>query len=116
MITKNLRIFATIFMITLLGFSVSASAEEINISSFRNVVAGSSENTKVQQVNLTTTIVGGWQNINDEWYYFKSDGTIQKGWFNDSGAWYYFGQNGIMQHDTTIDGCYLNHSGKWVIN
>ncbi|KRL26185.1 hypothetical protein FD27_GL001323 [Limosilactobacillus frumenti DSM 13145] len=41
----------------------------------------------------------GWQNINDNWYFFDNNGTARTGWFQSpaSGYWYYFNQDGAAQ-------------------
>lgn len=56
----------------------------------------------------------GWSNIDGQWYYFGSDGYMKTGWINDADSWYYLKADGTMAHDCTIDGCYLNSSGKWI--
>lgn len=56
----------------------------------------------------------GWSNIGGQWYYFDSNGYMKTGWFNDGGSWYYLKSDGTMAHDCTIDGCYLDSSGKWI--
>lgn len=61
----------------------------------------------------------GWRNFYGQWYYFYSDGYVATGWQKLGGSWYYFDKNnylyngGKMQHDTIIDGCYLNSNGVW---
>lgn len=39
----------------------------------------------------------GWQKINNEWYYFNSDGIRQVGWQKIGNYWYHFDSNGIRQ-------------------
>ncbi|OOM16039.1 hypothetical protein [Clostridium saccharobutylicum] len=61
----------------------------------------------------------GWKNINETWYYFYSNGYVATGWQRLDGNWYYFhkgslySNGGDMQHDTIIDGYYLNSNGVW---
>ncbi len=38
----------------------------------------------------------GWKNINNNWYYFESDGKMKTGWLKDSGNWYCFADDGHM--------------------
>ncbi|GEP63143.1 hypothetical protein CBE01nite_09110 [Clostridium beijerinckii] len=57
--------------------------------------------------------VTGWKYIDNDWYYFNSDGVIRSGWVNDNGNWYFCYAHGQMAHDTTIDGYYLNSDGAW---
>lgn len=54
----------------------------------------------------------GWSNIGGQWYYFGSDGYMKIDWVNDGGSWYYFKTDVTMAYDCTIDGCYLDDSGK----
>ncbi|MDU6543065.1 MBL fold metallo-hydrolase [Clostridium sp.] len=56
----------------------------------------------------------GWSNIGGQWYYFGSDGYMKTGWINEDGSWYYLKADGTMAHDCTIDGRYINGSGKWI--
>ena len=41
----------------------------------------------------------GWNQKNDEWYYYKSDGTMAIGWEQVGGTWYYFNNSGVMKTD-----------------
>lgn len=39
----------------------------------------------------------GWQNIDDNWYYYKEDGTMALEWLLDNGKYYYFNpETGIL--------------------
>lgn len=60
----------------------------------------------------------GWRQIDGKWYYFYSDGYAAKGWQKINDNWYYFDTDsyfggGAMEHDTIIDGYYLNSNGVW---
>ncbi|WP_294155513.1 hypothetical protein [uncultured Clostridium sp.] len=49
-----------------------------------------------------------------DWYYFDENGAMATGWRYLGGNWYYFNiYSGIMEHDTYIDGYYLDHNGVW---
>lgn len=75
-----------------------------------------------------------WEKIDGAWYHFDANGWMQTGWiyiennwyYLDSsgrrceGGWqwigsncYYFNSNGKMACNTTIDGSYVDSSGKW---
>ena len=41
----------------------------------------------------------GWNQKGDEWYYYKSDGTMAIGWEQVGGTWYYFNNSGVMKTD-----------------
>ncbi len=36
-----------------------------------------------------TMVSGGWELINNNWYYFNNDGAMRTGWLNWNGDWYY---------------------------
>lgn len=101
----------TMLMITCVGFS--ASAEELNITSFRNQVVGTNSNVNIVNMNVTKQI--GWKKVNDLWCYFDSFGEKQTGWLKDNGKWYYLDQSGIMLHDTIVDGYRLGSAGTWIV-
>ncbi|AQR97773.1 MBL fold metallo-hydrolase [Clostridium saccharoperbutylacetonicum] len=42
------------------------------------------------------SVVIGWKQIDDNWYYFNSDGIMQTGWINNNGT-YYLDDSGVMQ-------------------
>ena len=55
----------------------------------------------------------GWIYIKNNWYYLGSNGKrCEGGWIWISGECYYFHSNGKMACDTTIDGKYVDSSGK----
>ncbi|MFT8349195.1 hypothetical protein [Clostridium saccharoperbutylacetonicum] len=114
---KNKIVISVIALgMILSGGSASASAEEIQIASFRNIVTGTSNSN----VNITATTMKvehkfGWQkNTDGSWNYYNSEGLKQIGWFNDNGIWYYFDKDGIMLHDISIDGYTLGSTGAWI--
>jgi len=100
--------------VMIFGISISASAEDIQIGNFRNIVAGANSNIFTE--NLEVKKLQGWQNDRKgDWYYYEQDGTMKTGWFLDTdGHWYYFDKSGIMLHDTTVEGCYLGSNGIWI--
>lgn len=112
--SNKVKLVVSICLLTMTCLSVSASAEELNIPTFRNVVAGSTNKGKALATNLDMQRKIGWQNINGSWYYYKNDGTKSTGWLNDNGIWYYLDKNGTMLHDTVVDGCVLSSSGLWI--
>lgn len=59
--------------------------------------------------------------LSNDWYYYKSDGSIAKGWNLIDGKWYYFRLSndsdlcGAMYHDSfSPDGYYLGSDGALV--
>ena len=48
---------------------------------------------------------------NDKIYYFNESGVMQTGWVQDNGKWYYFDQSGYMEHNTIVDGYYIDSNG-----
>lgn len=103
-----------VFAIMAIGTISASAAEEINIGTFRNVIAGSQASNNIVSTKLSTQNSTGWRKINDSWYYFNANGKMQIGWFNDNGAWYYFNSDGTMAHDTTIDNFKLASNGAWI--
>ena len=56
----------------------------------------------------------GWRNINNQWYYFGSDGYMKTGWINNNGTWYYLNESGDMKTGWLYNGglwYYLDNSG-----
>ena len=65
----------------------------------------------------------GWKNINNQWYYFGSDGYMKTGWINVNGTWYYLNESGDMKTGWLYTGglwYYLDNSGAmrtgWINN
>ena len=56
------------------------------------------------------TIVQGWKNISDIWYYFNSNGKMNTGWISDNGIWYYNNNSGEMEKET---GEFAKMKGEW---
>lgn len=52
----------------------------------------------------TNSLLTGWQQINNEWYYINSDYTMATGWIQIDGKWFYLDPN---------DGCILK---GWIQN
>lgn len=46
------------------------------------------------------------------WWYSEGN-SWATGWRQIDGKWYYFNTSGYMEHDTTIDGYYLDSTGAW---
>jgi len=49
----------------------------------------------------------GWKTIDNNWYYFGSDGYMKTGWVNDGGKWYYTASSGAMQTG------WVSNNGSW---
>lgn len=78
----------------------------------------------------------GFKKINEDTYYFQSNGYVKTGWLLNNGVWYYFNKDGIMQtgwsgpgrqyyfddagkmleNQFTPDGYYVGSSGAYVKN
>jgi len=116
---KKYKILTSVFTLAVMTLmSFSASAEDIEIASFRNVVTG--VNTNVSTTNIVTSNLNiekkiGWQKVNGVWYYFDINGMLQTGWVNDNGTWYYCDKTGAMLRNITIDGYSLNSSGALIM-
>jgi len=66
--------------------------------------------------NISSSI--GWKMENNEWHYYKSDGTQATGWIKPDGNWYYLYSNGTMAQGWSKLGdkwYYLNSSGSMQI-
>lgn len=63
-----------------------------------------------------TNITTGWQQQDNQWYYYHQDGTTHRGWLQDQGSWYYLNPDtGIMQTGfLTLEGktYYLQGDGR----
>jgi glucan-binding YG repeat protein len=53
-----------------------------------------------------------WMKIDEQWYYFDSNGYMKTGWVQDNGNWYYLNGDGTLARDTTIEGYSLNGNGN----
>ena len=51
-----------------------------------------------------------WKNDANGWWYSEGN-SWKSGWGNINNNWYYFNSDGYMAHDTIIDGYYLNSNG-----
>lgn len=109
MISKN-NLIAMLLVLLLItsGVSTVASAEEICVPTFHNIITG------VNTVNINATQETSWRYINGDWYYFNELGKKTTGWINDNGNWYYCDSLGKMLHDTTIDNFKLGSNGAWI--
>ena len=58
-----------------------------------------------------------WQQIDDDWYYFRGDTTLFLGWLKSGGKWYYFEpEHGVMQTGwQKIDNTWYNFTTKGVM-
>lgn len=78
-----------------------------------------------------------WKLINNNWYYYDSNGKAKAGWINDKGnwyylyssgimaksswiqsegKWYYLGENGAMVYNRVVDNCKIGSKGYWIPN
>lgn len=57
-----------------------------------------------------------WMQNDTGWWYNEGDSWVSNGWKLIDGNWYYFNADGYMAHNTTIDGYYVDGSGKWISN
>lgn len=60
----------------------------------------------------------GWKEIDNEWYYFNSDGVMNTGWLNYNGDWYNLSSSGIMDKgwkEVDEKWYYFNSDGKMVV-
>ena len=58
------------------------------------------------------TAVKGWANIESEWYYFLTGGTmVADGWRTIDNKKYYFGESGVMKRNGYVGEKYLDSSG-----
>lgn len=120
----SLSVFS--FAVMLMGLTVPALGEEIQLSSLRNIVAGASQNANTSNISRDSytgwqvntngkfsyyedgALQTGWLKVDGDWYYLDSFGIPKTGWFkDDSEKWYYFENSGKMVHNGTI-----NYSGK----
>lgn len=64
----------------------------------------------------TGNVVTGWQQIDGNWYYMWSDGTMAKNtWIENGDKWYYLGDSGAMLYNNIVDGCTIGNEGYWII-
>lgn len=77
-------------------------------------------------------LTGGWEEIDDAWYYFDENGTMatgwmkkdgtyfyldtdgrmRTGWMKENGAWYYLNEDGsLLTNEQTPDGYDVNSDG-----
>ncbi|WP_270501732.1 hypothetical protein [Clostridium butyricum] len=65
----------------------------------------------------TENVVTGWQQIDGNWYYMWSDGTMAKNtWIENGDKWYYLGNSGAMVYNTVIDGYTIGNNGYWIVS
>ncbi|MGN2371452.1 hypothetical protein ACTFJW_15630 [Clostridium cagae] len=105
---KKLTGMLIVSLLMISGLSTVASAEELYIPTFRNVVTGVTDTTNEI---LTTT---SWKYIDGYWYYLKPSGEKVTGWINDNGNWYFCDSLGRMLHDTVINNFKLGNNGAWI--
>ena len=58
----------------------------------------------------------GWQKYGEDWYYFRSDGSMVKNdWRQDGDKWFYLGSGGAMVRNAWVDQTYyVGVDGVWV--
>ena len=63
----------------------------------------------------TGNVVTGWQQIDGNWYYMWSDGTMAKNtWIENGDKWYYLGGSGAMVYNRIVDNYAIGSGGYWV--
>ena len=80
-------------------------------------------NNKWYYLNSNGTMAVGWVQIEDKWFYLNKDGVMQTGWLQDKGEWYYLEeQSNGHQGEMYSNGTYpisgksykFNSSGVWL--
>lgn len=61
-----------------------------------------------------TSWATGWRYINDNWYYFNTNGYMETGWKEIDNSYYYFYKDGSMARNAKIDGLLLDSNGRWI--
>ena len=54
-----------------------------------------------------------WKQDSNGWWYSQGGSSYATNWTKINEQWYYFYSDGYMAHDTKIDGYYLNSAGAW---
>ena len=60
------------------------------------VCAGAEENISAAQPNLPHSMVPGWNQSGEDWYWMDSGNTLHKGWLQTDGRTYYLDEDGVM--------------------
>lgn len=73
------------------------------------------EDEKWQYIDDDGEYVTGWQDIDEQRYYFDEDGIRKEDyWKKYKGSWYYLGEDGVMVTDAWVDNYYIDKEGKKV--
>jgi hypothetical protein len=86
---------------------------EEDMSNYRNILLGKwDKDAKGWKYVYQEKMLTSWAEINDNWYYFGSNGYMQTGWLEYKGNWYYLDTaTGAMKKSCFVDGYELNGDG-----
>ncbi len=69
-------------------------------------------NKKTYYITKKTGCYKGFKTIDGKPYYFNQNGILQAGWQKINGSYYYMNSHGVVQKNKTVNGVWLNGSGK----
>ena len=69
-------------------------------------------NKKTYYITKKTGCYKGFKTIDGKPYYFNQNGVLQAGWQKINGSYYYMNSHGVVQKNKTVNGVWLNGSGK----
>ena len=91
-----------------------SSTEPLTEVSEAHTETPTAETTRKQAVQ-EKAYYNEWLEKNGKWYYYGADGKKVKYWHQIDDDWYYFNSDGSLAvNTTTIDGCYVDNSGRWI--
>ena len=81
--------------LTEVGFIDTAADNATFVNRFEDLALAIA-NGMLAMVGKSAQPQGGWQLINNNWYYVNADGSYATGWISYKGDWYYCRSNGVM--------------------